>query len=334
MRILVIGGTGFIGPHVVRRLADRGHHVIVFHRGQSKIGLPAEHVLGDRASMPKIDAEIVVDLILSSGKQARATMETFRGVARRVVAASSCDVYRACGILHGSEEGPLQPVPLTEESQLRTRLQTYPPEQIKAVRQFYPWVDDDYDKIPVERAILGDPELPGTVCRLPMVHGPADPARRFFPILRRVADHRTHILFEESMAKWVPPRGYVENVAEAIALCAIDDRAAGRIYNIADDPAFNELDWARKIAAAAGWTGEFAVLSKDRIPRHLQPPGNVAQHWTTSTSRIRAELGYREIASIEEGIRRTVASDLPDLPREFWMHPIDYWAEDRALAGS
>jgi hypothetical protein len=34
-------------------------------------------------------------------------METFRGVVRRVVAASSIDMYRAGGVLHGSEEGRL-----------------------------------------------------------------------------------------------------------------------------------------------------------------------------------------------------------------------------------
>lgn len=332
MRILVIGGTGFIGPHVVRRLAARGHHVIVFHRGQSKIDLPAEHILGDRASIPRIEADVVIDLILSSGKQAQALMNTFRGTARRVIAASSCDVYRACGILHGSEEGPLQPVPLTEESELRTKFQTYPPAQIQAVRQFYPWVDDEYDKIPVERAILGDRELPGTVCRLPMVYGPNDPAHRFFPILRRVADQRPFIVFEECMSLWVAPRGYVENVAEAIALCALDDRATGRTYNVAEQPPFTELDWARKIAIAAEWPGEFVVLPKDRTPRHLQPPGNVAQHWTTDSSRIRAELGFHEIVGIEEAIRRTVESDLAGLPREFWMHPIDYAAEDLAMA--
>jgi hypothetical protein len=39
-------------------------------------------------------------------------MEVFRGIAGRVVVASSIDVYRACGVLHGSEEGPLEPVPL------------------------------------------------------------------------------------------------------------------------------------------------------------------------------------------------------------------------------
>jgi hypothetical protein len=87
-------------------------------------------------------------------------MEIFRGVAERVVVASSIDVYRACGVLHGSEEGPLEPMPLTEDSPLRTRLQTYPAAQVKLLKKLFGWIDDEYDKIPVERAILGDPESP------------------------------------------------------------------------------------------------------------------------------------------------------------------------------
>jgi nucleoside-diphosphate-sugar epimerase len=332
MKILVIGGTGFIGPYVVRRLAEQGHEVAVFHRGQSKMDLPAEHILGDRSALPKVPADVVIDLILSSGKQARALMDNFRGMARRVVAASSCDVYRACGVLHGSEEGPLEPVPLTEDSALRTKLQTYPPQQMEAVRKFYPWVDDEYDKIPVERAILGDRELPGTICRLPMVYGPGDPAWRFFPVLRRIADGRRAIFFEESMSAWNAPRGYVENVADATALAATDDRAVGRIYNIAERPAFSELEWARKIAAAAGWRGGFVVLPKDRAPKHLLMPGNTAQHWEVDSTRIRNELGYREKISIEEGIGRTVESDLKNLPEAFPMYAIDYAAEDTAAA--
>lgn len=35
MRILVIGGTGFIGPWVVRHLLDAQNTVAVFHRGQT-----------------------------------------------------------------------------------------------------------------------------------------------------------------------------------------------------------------------------------------------------------------------------------------------------------
>jgi len=34
------------------------------------------------------------------------------------------------------------------------------------LQKLFGWMDDEYDKIPVERAILSDPELPGTVLRL------------------------------------------------------------------------------------------------------------------------------------------------------------------------
>ena len=80
----------------------------------------------------------------------------FRGRARRVVAVSSMDVYRACGVLHGSEPGGLEPLPLTEDSPVRTVLRTYPPATIRALQSVFGWLDDDYDKIPVERAVRGD----------------------------------------------------------------------------------------------------------------------------------------------------------------------------------
>ena len=42
-----------------------------------------------------------------------------------------------------------------------------------------PWADESYDKIPVERAIMGDPGLRSTVLRLPMIYGPGDYAPPF-----------------------------------------------------------------------------------------------------------------------------------------------------------
>jgi nucleoside-diphosphate-sugar epimerase len=334
VNVLIIGGTGFIGPPLVRQLAAAGHEVTVLHRGNAKVDLPADHILGDRRELTAIGAraEVVVDLILSSGPQARALMDACRGVARRVVAASSIDVYRACGVLHGSEEGPLEPVPLTEESPLRTKLRTYPPEQLRLLRQVFGWLDDEYDKIPVERAILGDPELPGTVLRLPMVYGEGDRLRRLRPLVKRMADCRPAILFEETLARWRSPRGYVGNVAAAIALAAVSDRAAGRVYNVAERPAFSELDWARKVADEAGWRGEFAVLPKERMPAHLVFPGNAAQHWETDSTRIREELGFREPIAVEEAIRRTVEWERANPPSGFIPHVFDYAAEDAALA--
>ena len=336
MRILVIGGTGFIGSYLVRQLATMGNEVSVFHRGSSNADLPAEHILGNRTDLKdlRLRADVVVDLILSSAAQARTTIEAFRGMAQRVVAASSIDVYRACGVFHGSEEGPLEPVPLSEESALRSKPQTYPPRQLKLVQKFYPWVDDEYDKIPVERAIMGDPSLPGTICRLPMIYGPGDPIGRFHPIVKRIADGRRTILLEEGAAAWRSPRGYVENVAAAIALAATDERAAGRIYNVAETPAFSELEWARKIAVAMNWTGEFLVLPKDRMPAHLVAPGNTAQHWSADSSRIRRELRYREPVPLQESLRRTIEWERAQPPREFNPYPFDYAAEDAAIAAT
>ena len=203
-----------------------------------------QHILGDRRELEAHQTafhafapEIVLDVILSSGRQAAALMHLFRGRARRVVAVSSMDAYRACGVLHGSEPGDLEPLPLTEDSPVRTVLRTYPPANIQTLQSVFGWLDDEYDKIPVEQAVLGDPKLPGTVLRLPMVYGPGDPLHRFFPLLKRIDDGRPAILFADDFAQWRGSKGYVENVGAAIALAAVSEKAAGRIYNVAEPDA-------------------------------------------------------------------------------------------------
>jgi nucleoside-diphosphate-sugar epimerase len=341
MRILVIGGTGFMGPDVVRILKAHGHEVAVVHRGKTNPSLPLEvhQILADRNQLAdkrreieSFGPEVVVDLIISSGAQAQALMRMFRGLTRRVVMISSMDVYRACGVLYGIEPGPLEPLPLTEDSAVRQKLHPYPPDRLKVLQTIFPWMDEDYDKIPAERAVMSDPDLPGTVLRLPMVYGPGDPLHRFYPIVKRILDGRRTILFSEPMAAWCSPRGYVENVAAAIALAAESEQAAGRIYNVAEWPAFSELEWAKKIAAQMRWPGEFVVLPPERAPKHLLPPGNSAQHWVASSERIRSELGYREPIALEESIRRTVEWEAANPPLGITFYQFDYPAEDAALA--
>ena len=50
MRLLILGGTGFIGPHQVRYALDRGHQVTIFNRGRQHLEWPGpvEELLGDR----------------------------------------------------------------------------------------------------------------------------------------------------------------------------------------------------------------------------------------------------------------------------------------------
>jgi nucleoside-diphosphate-sugar epimerase len=260
-------------------------------------------------------------------------MNIFRGGTRRVVMLSSIDVYRAIAVSQGTESGPLEELPLTEESELRRSLYPYPPESIEVMRQIFPWVTDDYDKVPAERAVMNDRELPGTVLRLPMVYGPGDRLHRFCPVVKRIVDGRRHIIFPEGLAAWCSPRGYVENLAAAIALAATDDRAARRIYNVCEEPSFSELEWARRIASEMRWEGEFVVLPEERTPLHLLKPGNAAQHWTASSARIRDELGYKEVVAIEEAMRRTILWERENPPAAAFLAQFDYAAEDAAVAG-
>jgi nucleoside-diphosphate-sugar epimerase len=200
------------------------------------------------------------------------------------------------------------------------------------LQSVFTWVNEDYDKIAVEEAIMSDPSVLGTVLRLPMVYGPGDPLHRFFPLVKRVADGRSSILLADDLAAWRGPRGYVENVAHAIALAATSDQAAGRIYNICEEPCLSDLAWQTTIAKQMNWSGKFVVLPREQVPTHLLQPGNAAQHVVVSSERIRIELRYQEIVEIDAAMQRTAGWEQRNPPSTIDPEKFDYDAEDAALA--
>jgi nucleoside-diphosphate-sugar epimerase len=337
MKVLLIGGTGFTGAPAAEYLRQLGHEVTVFHRGKSTAPRGVQEIIGEQQQLPEFRQEFergkfdaVVDFITGSRRQAERLMDVFRGITGRIVVLSSMDVYRAMGLLRGTESGPLQPLPLTEESELRSRSQ-YSPEELDGLRNILPYFDDQYEKIDVEKVVLGDPDLPGTVLRLPMVYGPGDYIHRFHHVLRRMDDQRPFILYSDDIAEWRTPRGFADNVGYAIALAAISEKAVGRIYNICEEESFTELEWAKKIADAVGWKGHFVVLPRDKAPAHLCYPRRLEQHLVASSARIREELGYNEPISIDEGIRRTIPWERANQPPAPLFMPFKYEDEDRAM---
>ena len=144
-------------------------------------------------------------------------------------------------------------------------------------------------------------------------------------------DERRAILMSTTVAAWRSPRGFVGNVAASIALAATSDKAVGRIYNVAEQRSYSELEWATRVAAEVGWNGAFVVLPPDEMPSHLRMPGNFTQHWSVDATRIRSELGYTDPVGLDTAIAQTVAWERANPPAQP-LAAMDYDAEDAAIA--
>ncbi|KQL43494.1 NAD-dependent dehydratase [Brevibacillus choshinensis] len=333
MKVLFLGGTRFIGPHAVKRMADLGHEIAVYNRGQSPGGnsLPSgvTQFTGDRARLDEsrnafreFAPDVVVDLFPYSEADATQLMETFTGISGRVVAISSCDVYQAFGRVNRIESGPVEEGPLTEQSPLcETR---YPFQGARADRS-------DYDKVLVEQVVMGHESLPGTILRLPMVYGPGDYQHRLYPYLQQMRDGRSVILMDERFASWRWSRGYVEDIAEAISLTVLNDRAAGQIYHVGEETGLPMAEWVERIAAGVGWKGKIIPVPAADLPPHLVMDIETRQHIQLDTSKIRHELGYRERFSPEEAMSRTIEWESANPPENI-AGMIHYTAEDEWVA--
>jgi 2'-hydroxyisoflavone reductase len=101
LRILILGGTGFIGPHQVRYAVRRGHHVTVFNRGRRQVDLPGAvaHLQGDRNG--QLEAlrggrwDVAIDNPTTLPKLVRDVGRVLRGNVDRFVFISTASVYAA-----------------------------------------------------------------------------------------------------------------------------------------------------------------------------------------------------------------------------------------------
>src|SRR5437868_14919041 len=111
MRILIIGGTGFIGPSVVHILREQGHDIVLFHRGQTEVDLPpgVQHIHCGYDDLPRwvgwirrlpdfvndfkhFAPDVILYMVPWGERDSRVVMHTFTGIARRIVTISSGDV--------------------------------------------------------------------------------------------------------------------------------------------------------------------------------------------------------------------------------------------------
>jgi nucleoside-diphosphate-sugar epimerase len=251
LRVLVIGGTAFIGRHTVEELLRRNHEVTVFHRGRTPnpFGKRVKEVLGDRLD-PKAVREAllgrsfqaVVDLVYVWGPgtgplEASSVLDAVGDGLERYVFLSTCGVYApAPGLLN--EDSPRGPL-----------MGKY-----------------SADKISTEDYLLEahrEGRITACIIRPPHVYGPYNNVPRESWFWDRIVAGRPVIVPDKG--KTVTHLAAAWDVAWALGECVDNPVARGEVFNIAHAEPINEAALVDLLAEAAGRKVEKAFVPRSRI---------------------------------------------------------------------
>lgn len=300
-RVLVIGGTLFIGKNLVERLLDRGDEVTILHRGaRNPFEGRAAAVRCDRNDGARVaeilaegDYELVFDNVYDweRGTPAEAVEQGARGAGpslRRYVFTSSVAAY-AEGENH-DEDDPLAP----------------------------PDFPDDYcrNKAESERALFrlhAESGFPAATLRPAFIYGPGNPFYREQFFWDRLLADRPIIVPEDGERRM--HMVLIDDLVGAALLAADRPEAAGRAYNVGHERPVTQNQLVEALARAAGKSARIVHAPRETLlemgGRVFEPPFYFGQYFdmppiTEKIDRARAELGF-EPTSFEEGLERTFA---------------------------
>ena len=223
MKVLIIGGTGFIGKHVTQMFVQNGHPVAVFHRNKKVFdpGLHVIEIIGLRDNIISFKKEflsfkpdLVIDTIAYTAQDSWGLQLALIGVTSNLLLLSSGDVYKAYDTFH-KNLSDVDNSPLTEDSELRNRLYPYKPENSDKVDALL----SNYDKIVVE-IMVQNKIFNATILRLPAVFGEGDNQQKLSEYIKPMVTNQPSIILSAKKANWIWTRSYVENVAHGIYLAS------------------------------------------------------------------------------------------------------------------
>ncbi len=322
MKVLVIGGTSFIGRAIVQELLKAGHDVTLLHR-KSKHEFPkrVQNLAADRNDPDQVRNaitgrrfEVVFDNVYdwergTTAAQVEAAVKAVGDRLVRYVFMSSVAAY-GDGLNH-YEGDPLAP--------------------------------DNHDEAYVSNKAMTERMLfrlhqktgfPVVTFRPPFVYGPENPFYReaFFwdrlraerPILIPGDGHR--------LMQFV----YVKDLVKACLRSIEQANAAGEAFNIGNERPITQVDMVRAMATAAGKKADLIRVPRDRISEAggsvFGEPAYFGQYFdlppiTENVTKVARVLGVKP-TPFEQGLRETYRWYARNANRK----RIDYSFEDRLLA--
>jgi nucleoside-diphosphate-sugar epimerase len=235
VRLLILGGTRFVGIHVARALIAAGADVTLLHRGVTSALIPgASYVVGDRshpdglAGLSERRFDAVLDMSAYHSDWTRSAAEGLTGRVGHYVFVSSGAVYRPSAELPWPETTPFGPMPM--------------------------WGAYGAEKIASEQVLWqahADGRFPVTTVRLPFILGPGNFADRESFAFSRLVAGRPILLPGGGTA--VNQFVYAEDVSRAlVAMLNRPARSGGSAYNCAHPNIITNRGWVQLCADIAG----------------------------------------------------------------------------------
>jgi nucleoside-diphosphate-sugar epimerase len=317
MRILVTGGTGFTGSHLVRRLLSKGHDVVVvdnqeglfYKELQAKGATIALGSITDKALIEKtVSGCEVVYHLAAAFRQLNVPNQYYwevnvEGTRSLVEAAQRFRVRRLIYCSTQGVHGHVQHPPGNEHSPI-------------APEDYYQLTKYEGEQVVREYVSRG---LDAVIIRPTAIYGPGDPGR--FLILFRLVKRGSFLMFGNGRTFYHPV--YIDNLVDAFELALEKEGIRGETYIIGDEHYYALNDLVQHVAAAMGvplrmrylpfWPLWTAALACEGVckPLRLTPPlfrrrvDWFRQVRAFSIEKARKELDYQPKVGLKEGLAAT-----------------------------
>jgi nucleoside-diphosphate-sugar epimerase len=286
VKILVMGGTRFVGKPLVAQLLSEGHELTLFTRGKNPVPAGVEHLCGDRSTAEGLAAlqgrnfDVIVDSSGRSLDDSRAVIERTGAPSHRFLYVSSAGVYADSELWPLTEDSPTDP-----QSRHSGKLDT--------------------------EAWLTAEKIPFTSFRPTYIVGAGNynPVESWF--FDRIVHGRPVPLPGDGTM--ITQLGHVNDLATAMALSLGGDAAANRIYNCSSVQGITFRGLVAAAARACGKDPE-SVEIRSFDPSGLDKKARKAfplrmAHFLTDVTRVQRELAWTPTYSVEAAMADSYAND-------------------------